>query len=109
MNNENYCKMPPEILDRIKVYSIERCKNCEVPTIRYNFCSDRCRFNYHYELIEFLGYLVVFIFVAYCLLKFTEFILQPLRIVAIIFVYFILIPTWIVSNIAVPLNKKWYE
>ena len=96
----NFKQLPVEINEIIDSYCFEKCKYCQMSTTNFNFCSSKCFNDYHSEFVDFLDFLIVFISFGLIVYNLFDYIIEPFNVMLIIFVYGILIPSWIISNIS---------
>lgn len=95
----NIERLPVELNRIIDSYCFERCKYCNNLTTNFDFCSVICCRKYNAEVIEFIDFLIILISLGFVLYNFIDYIIEPLNIMIIVFLYFILIPSWIISNV----------
>lgn len=98
MNIEN---LPDELNRIIDSYCFEKCKYCNDSTTNFDFCSVICYRKYNSEIIEFIDFLIVLISSGILIYIYIDYIIEPLNIMIIVFLYFIMIPSWIISNMNV--------
>ena len=96
----NFKQLPVEINEVIDSYCFEKCKCCQMSTTNFNFCSSKCFNDYHSDFVDFMDFLIVFISFGLIVYNLFDFIIEPFNVMLIIFVYGILIPSWIISNIS---------
>ena len=93
--------LPDELNRIIDSYCFEKCKYCNDYTTNFDFCSVICYRKYNSEIIEFIDFLIVLISSGILIYIYIDYIIEPLNIMIIVFLYFIMIPSWIISNMNV--------
>ncbi len=97
----NIEKLPDELNMIIDSYCYEKCKFCNNSTTNFDFCSIKCYKDYNAEFVDFIDFLIVLISSGLIIFKFIDYIIEPFNVMIVVFLYFILIPSWIISNMHV--------
>ena len=101
--------LPDELINEIKSYCKHECVFCNKIILTNNFCSKTCFLKYYFSQIDIIDFVIVMLFSLFIIYRCWKYIIEPFNTMLVIYFYFILIPSWIISSFNSNFSRKIFN